>query len=254
MLVQFPRNEGQVEGIRRPVSVNLVDDRFEDEVPQKVDHAAEPIKDINDIVRAQNYFLSNGRYRDNLLFTVGINTGLRCGDLVKLKVGHLLNEDGTSYRDRVTVQEEKTSKLRMLYLNEAIFDAADLYFAHTTSVSLNDYLFQCESNRAKGSHLTVRSVERILKEVINDALGLTIQASTHCLRKTFAYHVITNAPDRSRAIEFLQKILGHSRASITLRYAGITDDEIEQTYRNLKLGSKNPFGFTFKNNKNEIAS
>ena len=86
------------------------------------------------------------------------------------------------------------------------------------------------------NNLKRRSVERILKEVINDELGIPVKASTHCLRKTFAYQVIMNAKDRSRAIEFLQKIFGHSSQQVTLHYAGITDDEIQDMYQNLNLG------------------
>ena len=231
--------------IRRPADLQVVDEKFEDDIPKAEDHAAEPIKNLEDIVLIQDYLISNGRYRDNLLFTVGINIGLRCGDLLNLKVGHLIDESTGAYRSKVIVQEEKTSKLRTLYWNEAVYDAADLYFSTCNEVSLNDYLFKCEGNRGKnlGKPLTRRSVERLLKEIINDGVGLDVHASTHCLRKTFAYHMIVSAPDRSRAIEFLQKILGHSRPSVTLRYAGITDDEIETAYKNLNLGNRNPFGW-----------
>ena len=58
------------------------------------------------------------------------------------------------------------------------------------------------------------------------------------LRKTFAYHCIMQSPDRTRAIEFLQRILGHSSAAITLAYAGITDEEIRSTYKKLNLGMR----------------
>lgn len=234
-----------VVAVRRPVCIHLLQEQFvhEAEAPKK--RAAEPIKDIRDIIRIQDYLIDHKRYRDNLIFTMGINLGLRCGDLLQLRVGHIIEDDGSAYRRQITLIEEKTGKRRVVYMNESIMDAADLYFQSCGVVTANDYLFQCESNFAKnsGEHLTVRSVERMLKEVINDELGIKVHASTHCLRKTFAYHVIQTAPDRSRAIEFLQKILGHSSPAITLRYAGITDEEIYQTYSSLNLGRRNPFGF-----------
>ena len=246
MILKFNKNnENKGTGLARPVTVNLTSDVFLNDVPQKIDHAAEPIKDINNIIKIQEYLVSTGRYRDNLLFTMGINIGLRCVDLLEIKVGNLVNSDGTGFLDKTVVREQKTQKLRTIYWNDAVYDAAELYFDHIGECSLNDYLFRCEGNRGKnsGKPMNVSSVERILKEVINDKLHLDIRASTHCLRKTFAYHMICSAPDRSRAIEFLQKILGHSRPSITLRYAGITDDEIETAYKQLNLGSRNPFGW-----------
>lgn len=223
--------------IARPVSVQITGSAFEEEVPEKKKEAAEPIKSLDDIQHISQYLIQNGRYRDNLLFVAGINFGLRCGDLLKLKVGHILTEDGTAYRDKIVIREQKTKKIREAYLNDAICDAADLYFGSVGMVDLNDYLFKSQCNRvkSKGTPMTVRSVERLLKEIINDECGLDVHASTHTLRKTFSYHILMNAPDRTRAVEFLMKILGHSSPSVTLAYAGITKEEIEQSYKNLNL-------------------
>ena len=80
-----------------------------------------------------------------------------------------------------------------------------------------------------------RSVERLLKEITNDEIGLRIHASTHCLRKTFGYHMAMSAPDRSRAVAFLQHIFGHSNAGYTLLYIGITEEEVEASYNRLNL-------------------
>ena len=84
-------------------------------------------------------------------------------------------------------------------------------------VDLNSYLFRSQSNRSTSDQpMSRRSVERLLKEIINDEMGLPIHASTHCLRKTFGYHMAMSAPDRSRAVAFLQHIFGHSNAGYTL--------------------------------------
>ena len=222
----------------RPAHVKVSDYPFTEASREKRSNAAEPIKNPEDIRRITEYLVEHQRWRDNLLFIMGINVGLRCGDLTQLRVGHIVTEDGRAYRDKIVFREHKTGKDRIFYLNEAVCNAADLYFAHKGTVSLNDYLFKTDGNRGKNMDLplTVRSVERILKEVINEDLHLQVRASTHCLRKTFAYHMILGSPDRDRAIEFLQKVFGHSNALITLRYAGITEDEMRQAYRGLNLG------------------
>lgn len=235
---QAPQNShSPARKIARPASVQITGSAFEEEVPEKKKEAAEPIKSLDDIQHISQYLIQNSRYRDNLLFVAGINFGLRCGDLLKLKVGHILTADGTAYRDKIVIREQKTKKIREAYLNDAICDAADLYFGSAGMVDLNDYLFKSQCNRvkSKGTPMTVRSVERLLKEIINDECGLDVHASTHTLRKTFSYHILMNAPDRTRAVEFLMKILGHSSPSVTLAYAGITKEEIEQSYKNLNL-------------------
>lgn len=215
---------------------------FQNDDSRTVSHAAEPIKSLDDICKIQSYMLSEGLFRDNLLFTCGINFGLRISDLLKLQVGHLLDATGTKYNERIVLSEKKTGKRRVVYMNDAVMDAADLYFGDLVMrgvpIDLNDYLFTSRSGRSgNGKPLDSKSVERILKSIINDKCGIDVHASTHCLRKTFAYHVIVTAKDRPRAVEFLQKILGHSSQAITLRYAGITDEEIMSTYQELNLGS-----------------
>ena len=220
----------------------VADGVFKNDDSKAVSHAAEPIKSLDDICKIQDYMLREGLFRDNLLFTCGINFGLRISDLLKLQVGHLLDATGTRYNERIVLSEKKTGKRRVVYTNDAVMDAADLYFGDLVMrgvpIDLNDYLFTSRSGRTRnGQPLDTKSVERILKSIINDKCGIDVHASTHCLRKTFAYHVIVTAKDRPRAVEFLQKILGHSSQAVTLRYAGITDEEIMTTYQELNLGS-----------------
>ena len=54
MILKFNKNnENKGTGLARPVTVNLTSDVFLNDVPQKIDHAAEPIKDINNIIKIQ---------------------------------------------------------------------------------------------------------------------------------------------------------------------------------------------------------
>lgn len=243
--------------------VKLTQTSFHTDVDARRKHAAEPLKNSEDIRRVIRYLTTNGRYRDNLMFVAGINFGLRCGDLLRLQIGHLVDEKGR-LRQKIVLQEEKTDKYREVYMNAAVAEALRLY-ANGKEFDIDDYLFPNLSNNnsdalyeklavkrrtptekdgrelyriRKGTDgpISRRSAERILKGVINDDLGIDIHAGTHCMRKTFAYHTIMEAEDRSRALEFLQKLLGHSSQAITLAYAGITDDEMKHHYQNLNLG------------------
>lgn len=226
------------EEYRPPAGIVITDLGAVPEYTRKDVHAAEPIKNRADIEAIQRYLIRNGRYRDNLLFTMGINVGLRCGDLRWTRVRGILTEDGKDFRDECYVIEEKTGKLRRFHINDEVKAAFNLWMQNKGTISMNDYLFQGVSGRSKstGNPMTVRSIENLLKTIINDECGLTVHASTHCLRKTFAYHMIQNAPERARAIEFLQKLFGHSSPAITLRYAGITEDEERNAYLTLNLG------------------
>ncbi len=207
------------------------------------EHAAEPIKDMNDIIRISRYLINHKKFRDNMLFIVGINFGLRVSDLRTLRFSHLVNDDCT-FRDRFAILEKKTKNTRKhkrnryITINTAVIEAITLYLENTPGVRLSDYMFRSESNHGSNMNepLSTKSVDRILKGIAKD-LGLGNRMSTHSLRKTFAYHQMVMSGNDPRKLLLLQKMFGHSTAAQTLDYIGITSEEIDEAYRNLNLGS-----------------
>lgn len=207
------------------------------------DHTSEPIKSMDDIMRISNYLISNKRYRDNMLFIVGINFGLRVSDLRLLRFSDLINENMT-FKDRFPVFEQKTrntrkkKKNRYITINTAVIDAVILYLEHTPGVSLSDYMFRSVSNNGSNQNKPIHrnAVDRMLKGLAED-LDLTVKMSTHTLRKTFAYHQMVMSNNDPRKLLLLSKMMNHSSISITLDYIGITNEEIDEAYRNLNLGS-----------------
>jgi len=210
------------------------------------EHTSEPIKSIADITRISEYLIQNRRYRDNMLFILGINFGLRVSDLRELRFCDLLEEapGGYAFKQSFPVLEQKTKNTRKVQrnrsitINKAVRDAVELYLRHVnTPPRLDDFLFVSESNRAKGA-LSRMSVDRIIKGIGTD-LNLPYKMATHTLRKTFAYHQMVLSNNNPRKLLLLQKIFGHSSVEQTLEYIGITKDEIEQAYLDLNLGEMN---------------
>ena len=207
------------------------------------DHAAEPIKSVDDIFAISQYLISKGRYRDNMLFIVGINFGLRASDLRMLRFSNIINENCT-FRDSFPIFEKKTrntrkrKKNRYITINTAVVEAVTLYLENTPGVSLSDYMFRSISNNGSNVNepISVYSIERILKGIAKD-LDLNVKMSTHTLRKTFCYHQMLLSHNDSRKLLLLQKMLNHSSPVQTLEYIGITSEEIEDAYRQLNLGS-----------------
>ena len=66
-------------------------------------HAASAIKDKDTIEQIRTLLLSSGRYgyRNWMIFLTGINTGRRCGDILKLKIGQVYDGE-TSIRKLFT--------------------------------------------------------------------------------------------------------------------------------------------------------
>lgn len=210
------------------------------------EHAAEPIKNVEDIIRISKYLIEHKRYRDNMLFIVGINFGLRVSDLLRLKFSMLL-DDNLVFRTSFPILEKKTAntrrvkKNRYITINDAVIEAVTMYLRDMNSKGitcrLDDYLFKSESNHGKNSNaaMTRVSVDRILKDIARET-GITSRVSTHTLRKTFGYHQMVMSGNSPRKLLLLQKMFGHSTSAQTLDYIGITGEEIEEAYRNLNLG------------------
>lgn len=207
------------------------------------EHSAEPIKSLDDIQRISEYLIANQRWRDNMLFIVGINFGLRVSDLRMLRFSNLIS-DNCAFRDSFPVFEKKTrntrkrKKNRYITINHAVMEAVTLYLEHTPGVCLSDYMFRSVSNNgaALNEPLSVRSIDRILKGIAKE-LELGIRMSTHTLRKTFCYHQMVMSHNDGRKLLLLQKMLNHSSPAQTLQYIGITEEEIDAAYRALNLGS-----------------
>ena len=207
------------------------------------EHAAEPIKSMGDIIRISKYLIENGRYRDNMLFVVGINFGLRASDLRMLRFSNLIN-DNCTFRDSFPVFEKKTrntrtrKKNRYITINSAVIDAVTLYLENTSNECLSNYMFRSLSNNGGNLNepLSVKSIDRLLKSIA-DELGIAVKMSTHTLRKTFCYHQMLMSHNDSRKLLLLQKMLNHSSPAQTLDYIGITSEEIDEAYRKLNLGS-----------------
>lgn len=186
----------------------------------------EPIRSKKQIESIKKLLLGGNHYRDYLLFVLGINTGLRVSDLLKLKFADVLDESG-SFRD-VKITEEKTDKTKTFRLNDSAKEAIKFYISKLDNYQLDHYLFR--SRNGENKPIIRQRAWQIINETAK-AVGIKDEIGTHTLRKTFGYH----ARKAGTPIEVLQKIFNHSAPSITLRYLGISQDEMNEVYLNLNL-------------------
>lgn len=192
--------------------------------------AVEPIKNITDIAKIKRYLLGKENKRDYMLFVMGINVGLRATDLLKIKIGDVLEEGKIT--DSVKMVEKKTNKLREFVINDSAKEAIKLYLSTIKNYKEEDFLFKSRKGKEQ---ITVVHAHSIIKSTLRD-LKIKGNYGTHSLRKTFAYHTyITNYEGNPIILPTLQDILNHSSQKVTLRYIGITKEEINDIYSKLNL-------------------
>ncbi len=188
----------------------------------------EPIRDY-DKIQAIKANLKERSARDYLLFQLGITSGLRISDILKLKVEDVKNRDG-SIKDILRFKEKKTKKPRRLPFSKNTKEALRYYFNQTGVFEYGRYLFT--SNKTNGNKpLTGVRVWQMMNDWAFE-VGINHNVGTHTLRKTAGLMMRTrgNIP-----IEQISEILGHSNLKVTSRYIGITDDEVEKNLRDFDL-------------------
>ncbi len=193
----------------------------------------QPIRDTKKIDAMKSIMKGESNYRDLLLFVLGINTGLRISDILALKWSSFINGGGRLLKsgDQLNVVEIKTKKIKSFMINKSVAEALKLYYDSHDSVSPEDPVF---SSR-KTADGTLQPISRIAAwQMLNryaNMVGLNDGIGTHTLRKTFGYHLYK----KGVALEYIQKMLNHSSPAITLRYIGITQEQLNDIYVDLNL-------------------
>ena len=188
-------------------------------------NTVDPLKNKKDIQKIKQYLKGKDNKRDYMLFVVGINVGLRVGDLLKLKIKDVIDNNG-NFKDKIVITEEKTDKTRNLKLNDSVKESIKLYLDSLKSYDMDDYLFK---SRKGNKPLRVDSTHKIIKNTLRE-LNIKGNYGTHTLRKTWSYHIYMSNSSNPRILAILQKALNHSSQAVTLRYIGIEQEEILELY------------------------
>lgn len=189
----------------------------------------EPIRDLKKIETMKKILRAGAQgERNHLLFVLGINSGLRISDLLRLKVGDVADKKGKT-QQHIALYEQKTGKYKRFPLGKAAAAAIQSYLATAAEKDRREYAPLFPSRKGDRAIGRVQAWE-ILTSAAREA-GIADTIGTHTLRKTFGYH----ARKAGTSIEVLQNIFNHASPAVTRRYIGITQDEMDEVYINLNL-------------------
>ena len=182
----------------------------------KIKNTVEPIRSRVKIRLVEQY-LAQTSIRDKLIFDLGINSGLRVSDILGLDVKDVKN------KTHVEIKEKKTGKYKRFPLNRKM---TKLLKEYTRECEIEDPLFMSIRNKRLDRSQVYRKINEACR-----AVGIGGNIGTHTMRKSFGYHHYKKYKD----VAMLQLIFNHSTPNITLRYIGIDQDEIDDSYKHFEL-------------------
>jgi len=176
----------------------------------------EPIRNRKDIAKVEK-ILKKQSFRNYLLFVMGTNCGLRISDILNLDVKDVKD------KNYISLIEKKTGKSKRFPINSKLKPLLEEF---TQGRNEGEPLFLSVFNR----RMERTQCYRIIRRACWDA-GIDYKIGTHTLRKTFGYHHYRKFKD----VAVLQTIFNHYSPNITLRYIGINQDTIDESYNSFIL-------------------
>lgn len=193
--------------------------------PQQMNHpkkgsiiAVEPIRSLAEVDRVKDYLRRNKR---NLtVFTLGVNTNLRAGDLLGLTMG-----DIDWFMGCVVIREGKTKKKRNIHLSQDMLSMLVSYCNPDRKYRQDELLFPSSKG---GGKIGVSAFSNMVKKWCGDCT-LRGNHGSHTLRKTWAYLQYTVF---KTDLATISQQLNHSNMNVTYAYLGITPDHVKAVYNN----------------------
>ena len=191
----------------------------------------EPIRDKKKLAQIKNLLRGQRRFRDLLLFVMGINTALRISDLLRLRIRDFLDGQGR-LKQRFWVRERKRGKRHEVVINNSIQEAFEEYLAAYPGITndLEHFVFFNAKTNDYSASIKRGQAWKLTTSICRE-VGLKGNYGTHSLRKTWGYHARMQGVD----LALIMHKLNHSSIAHTKRYLGITDDELQAVVQRLNL-------------------
>lgn len=174
----------------------------------------EPIRDkvlLSQILE----WLKKKNTRDYLMFLIGINTGLRVSDILRLRYKDL-------NREIIYITEKKTGKLKEIPVNSVLREEIKKMGVEYKE----QYIFK---SRQGSGPITTQRAWQIIKAI--ERKFKLKNLGTHTMRKTFGYHFYQEKKD----VVTLMYIFQHATPEITLRYIGVNRNMVNEAYKAFSL-------------------
>ncbi len=186
-------------------------------IPQKVAAIKEYLSDM-DIENIRNYLSArkekykNQNLRDRIIFSLGIDCGLRRQEFINLNW-----EDINFDESSISIKNSKGRKNRVVYFNKELRELLFLYR------KLNGKYINALIRGAHGKRITKCSLQNIISRIFKESKTYRKNLTLHSLRHTYAERLRKKGVD----LPTISKLLGHSRLDTTDIYLHVNKDDFK---------------------------
>lgn len=169
--------------------------------------------------------------RDKALLETLFSTGLRVSELASLDKNsiHLDRQEfsviGKGLKERVVFLSDNAIYWLDIYLKNRKDSFKPLFIRYQGKVDTTP--------GGEAMRLTSRSVERIVEKYTKKT-GLSVKATPHTLRHSFATDLLINGAD----LRSVQEMLGHANISTTQIYTHVTNKHLKDVHKAFHSGNK----------------
>ncbi len=190
--------------------------------------SVDPIRNLKKIDALKKYLLGTGNVRNYALIVFGMNSALRITDILSLTWNQVYDFENDKLKSHATIREKKTNKNKQFFLNRQARDALSRLMDSLDGIKENDFIFK--SRQGNNKPITRVMAANIVKDSAK-AVGIKGRIGCHSLRKTFGYW----SWKKGVPLALLCDLFNYSNQSITKRYLGISQDDIDDVYKLVEL-------------------
>lgn len=149
------------------------------------------------------------------------STGIRVGELVKIRLSDLSVEEGS-----IRIQGKGARERNVYVTNKSLLNVLSaMVVSISRTASQESVLFK----NSRGSNLTEQALRLRLKKLSEESLKKKV--TPHALRHTAATFLINEGVD----IRFVQKLLGHASINTTEIYTHVSDMNLKKALRRVDI-------------------
>lgn len=169
------------------------------------------------LVKGQKLLKNDKTKTIGLYIIVSINLGIRVSDTLLLTFEQLRG-------DEIEINEKKTGKRRVMAINDNIKEALTMF-----DESYKGLAFKSQKNTV----YSTQQINRKLKGIFAKEISKGLQISSHSLRKSFGRQVYNMNNQSENALLKLSELFNHTSPSITRKYLGLRQEELNDIYLSL---------------------